>query len=95
MNIKELLPVGSVVLLNNGRKRLMITGVKQTDEDGKGREYDYIGVLYPEGYVGPDFQYLFNQEDIVKIYFRGYEDGERDGFINQLAALYEQAPTAE
>ena len=88
MNINELLPIGSVVLLKKGRKRLMVSGIKQTDDEGKGQEYDYIGVLYPEGYVGPDFQYLFNHDDIDKVYFRGYEDGERDGFINQLEEIY-------
>ncbi|MDR0858014.1 MAG: DUF4176 domain-containing protein, partial [Oscillospiraceae bacterium] len=48
---KDLLPVGSVVLLNGADKRLMIYGVLQLNpEDGV--QYDYLGCLYPEGYVG-------------------------------------------
>lgn len=31
MEIRELLPIGSVVLLKDGQKRVMIYGVKQTD----------------------------------------------------------------
>ena len=90
MNIKELLPIGSIVLLKDGEKRLMIDGVMQSNEGGNGEEYDYLGVLYPEGHVGDQFQYLFNHEDIDKIIFRGYEDEERDSFIKKLTAFYEK-----
>jgi len=92
MQIKELLPVGSVVLLKNGEKRLMIDGIKQinADDDGGNKEYDYIGVLYPEGRIGGEFQYLFNHEDIAQVFFRGFEDEERTEFLGKLARLYEQ-----
>ena len=50
-NIKELLPIGSVVLLNEGTKKLMIYGVMQSDTENN--QYDYVGVLYPEGNIGP------------------------------------------
>ena len=73
MEIKGLLPIGSVVLLKNGQKRLMIFGVKQTDND-TGVEYDYIGVMYPEGNMGEAGQYLFNHSDIDQEFFRGYEN---------------------
>ena len=33
MTVKELLPIGSVVLLKNGKKRVMIYGIKQTNND--------------------------------------------------------------
>ena len=49
MNIKELLPIGSIVRLQNGQKRLMITGVLQSKEDELDKQYDYLGILYPEG----------------------------------------------
>ena len=42
MNIKELLPIGSIVLLKDGEKRLMIDGVMQSNEGGNGEEYDYF-----------------------------------------------------
>lgn len=87
-DMNELLPIGSVVLLNDGTKRLMIVGVMQSDASGDGKEYDYLGVLYPEGHIGEGFQYLFNQEDIKEIVFRGYEDDERDVFLKRLAGFY-------
>lgn len=90
MYIKELLPIGTVVLLKDGEKRLMISGIKQTDVDGNGQEYDYLGILYPEGHIGESFQYLFNHGDIKEIVFRGYEDEERVEFLEKLSALYEE-----
>lgn len=85
-NIKELLPIGSVVKLKDATKRLMITGVIQTDIDGN--DYDYIAVLYPEGNVTQETQFLFQHTDIEDVIFRGYEDDEREGFLNRLAEFY-------
>lgn len=89
MEIKDLLPIGSVVLLKNGEKKLMIFGIKQTSTDGEDTDYDYIGVMYPEGYLGGEYQFLFNQKDIADVIFRGYEDAERTEFLAKLTAVYE------
>lgn len=88
MQIKNLLPIGSIILLKGGEKKLMIYGIKQTDEEGTDKEYDYIGVMYPEGNIGSEYQYLFNHEDIVDVVFRGFEDTERKAFIDKLAEIY-------
>ncbi len=88
MNVKELLPVGSVVLLNGGEKKLLIIGIKQINSGGDGEEYDYLGILYPEGYIGEDYQYMFNHMDIKEVVFKGYEDEERDEFIKNLSLIY-------
>lgn len=90
MNIKELLPIGTVVLLKDGEKRLMIIGIMQTNEGGTGKEYDYLAILYPEGFLGEQFQYLFNHEDIEEIISRGYEDEEREIFLERLSEIYNQ-----
>lgn len=90
MEIKDLLPIGSVVLLKNGEKRLMITGIMQSKEEELDKLYDYLGVLYPEGHLGGEFQYLFNHADINKIVFRGYEDEERLAFLEKLSQFYKQ-----
>lgn len=87
MNVKELLPIGSVIWLTEAEHALMIFGIKQTKDD-TGVEYDYIGVPYPEGNMGTQTQYLFNHADIVKVDFRGFEDPAREQFINRLDAFY-------
>ena len=48
------LPIGSVVLLKNGRKKIMIYGRKQMHVE-TGEEWDYLACLYPEGNSMPIF----------------------------------------
>ena len=87
--VKQLLPIGSVVTLKSGTKRLMIFGIIQAVPD-KEVEYDYIGVPYPEGNMSAEMQYLFNHDDIGKVYFRGFEDIERQEFIFNLSEFYKE-----
>lgn len=89
MNISELLPIGSVVLLRGGQKRLMIYGIKQTDLTS-GIEYDYVSVVYPEGNLGDEGHFFFNGEDIEKVFFVGLNDAERQQFISKLADFYDK-----
>ena len=89
MNYRDCLPIGSVVVLKEGEKRLMIFGILQTNAEDLNEEYDYIGVPYPEGNLGEDYQYLFNHKDIDKIFFRGYEDEERAAFVEKLVEIQE------
>lgn len=87
MEIKDLLPIGSVVLLEGGKKRVMIYGVKQIEQETK-EEYDYVGVVYPEGNMGKGSQFLFNHDKIQEIFFKGYDDEERQDFMQRLTDYY-------
>lgn len=81
-NISELLPIGSVVLLKDSIKRVMVMGVlQQAENDNQKVEYDYIGIPYPEGFMGIDKMFLFNHENIERTYFTGYDDFERTRFL--------------
>ncbi len=76
-----LLPIGTVVLLKNSQKRVMIIGVIQKQiKDGEDIIWDYSACLYPEGYMGPDKTFLFNSEQIEKIFAVGYQDEEQFRF---------------
>ena len=91
MTINGLLPIGSVVLLKNSAKRIMITGVAQVSVDeGNDKIYDYTGVLYPEGFMSVDKNYLFNADQIDKLYFIGYQDDEGLQFKEKADQLLEQ-----
>lgn len=81
---KNLLPIGSVVLLKEGTKKLMIIGIKPVKEDEPNKIYDYIGVVYPEGFLGNQYNFLFNHEDINDVVFTGYNNPERENFIDFL-----------
>ena len=82
-DVRDLLPIGSVVLLKNAKKKLMIFGVRQTNSK-TGQEYDYIGVLYPEGNMGEEIRFLFDHSDIDQIIFKGYDDDERAQLLESL-----------
>ncbi len=87
---KELLPIGSVVLLRGGVKKIMITGMSVAKEDEPDEFFDYIGVLYPEGFIGAESNFLFNQQDINDIVFRGYDNPERQDFLDYLEENYQK-----
>ena len=76
------LPIGSVVLLKNGRKKIMIYGRKQMQVE-TGEEWDYLACLYPEGNINEEFMYLFNHDQIDKVYYLGYEDEEEKRFVEE------------
>lgn len=82
--IKDLLPIGTVVTLQGGVRKIMIIGVKTTIRDAPEVIYDYIGVLYPEGFLGDEGNFMFNHSDINDIIFKGYNNPERENFLNFL-----------
>ena len=53
----------------------MIVGRMQLQGEEE-KLWDYLGVLYPEGYLGNDYTFLFNNEDIDEVIFKGYSDLE-------------------
>lgn len=85
---QNLLPIGSVVLLKGGSKKLMITGIKPISEEKPDIIFDYIGVLYPEGFISNEYTFLFNHEDINDIVFTGYNNPEREEFLEVLEEAY-------
>ena len=86
----EFLPVGSVVMLNGGEKRVMICGRIQA-QAGTDVIYDYSACYYPEGIIDPKSMFFFNRDAIETVYFRGYEDQEeldyRHNVLDQLGEL--------
>ncbi len=87
MNIKDYdkyLPIGSVVLLENGTNRLMINGYCPVSDDENNVIYDYSGVLFPEGLLNSEQNYVFNHSQIVRLDFLGLSDKEQQDFIERL-----------
>ena len=81
---KEFLPIGSVVLLKGGTKRVMITGFCSVDNNEKERMYDYTGCLYPEGIINSNEICLFDNEQIDQVFFKGFIDEEEIKFKDEL-----------
>ena len=80
--MKDLLPIGSVVMLKEATKALMIVGTMQQDEAGN--KYDYISVIFPEGYINSETFFLFNNEDVVDVKFIGYINAESQTYAELL-----------
>lgn len=76
---RNLLPIGSVVRLRDGNKRLMVCGRVQTDV-ATGKTYDYSACLYPEGVINSEEMYLFDNENIETLFFIGFQDEEEIAF---------------
>ena len=84
-SIANLLPVGSVVTLKGGTKRLAIMGILVGNKEVR---YDYIAVPSPEGFIDEEHTYLFNHEDIGKVEYLGYINTEYQLFRGTLAKNY-------
>ena len=82
----EYLPIGTVVTVGNESKKMMIIGLLQVKSENN-EVYDYSGVLYPEGYLGPSETYLFNKEQISRIYHLGYTSQEQKDHNKKLEDL--------
>lgn len=81
--MKAYLPLGSIVVLKGGRKKIMIYGRKQIQKSTN-ELYDYVACLYPEGNISEEYNYLFNHEDIDEVIHRGYTDLEEEGLLRLL-----------
>ena len=92
--MRDLLPIGSVVLLKGGEKCLMIIGVVQTNPND-GKQYDYLACLYPEGFIGLEYAYLFNHEEIDRIDAEGFTNEEHFIFRDRLAELLKEYENPE
>ena len=90
---KEYLPIGSVVLLKNAKKRVMVTGFYVKEEEKSDKVYDYVGVMYPEGVIQSDKNLVFNNDQIEKVYFSGFSDIEEKEFKQKLYKLIEKEET--
>lgn len=90
------LPIGSVVLLKNANKRIMILGYCQYKADEMTHIYDYIGCTYPEGFLSADKMILFDHEQIQNIYALGFQNEEQLAFAKWLEnALPDKTEEAE
>jgi hypothetical protein len=84
--MEKFLPIGSIVLLKGGQKKLMVYGRRQIDRETK-KEWDYVSCIYPEGNIDSNHSYLFNHEQIDTIFFTGYQDAEELEFNKFLQGL--------
>jgi hypothetical protein len=91
--MKTLLPIGTVVMLKESTKRVMIYGRLQREMGGE-RVWDYIACLFPEGNINPDHSFLFDNDQIESVYFVGCQDEEEIRFQQFLQDTDRQVRTS-
>lgn len=74
--MNRVLPIGSVVLIENGTKPVMIFGYLQSALSDENEMVDYVGVPYPEGNINALMQFGFQMTDIREVLFEGYRTEE-------------------
>ncbi len=88
---EKFLPIGTVVMLKNGTKRVMITGFCAVTKDSKDKVWDYSGCAYPEGFLNSNHTCLFDHSQIEKIYYLGLsDDDEEKAFKEKLKEIVKQ-----
>ena len=84
---EKFLPIGSVVLLKDGLKKLMVVGFCPESLDSSNAKTDYLGCLYPEGIFSQDLNFMFNHDQIAEVCFKGFENEEELNFKKNLNDL--------
>lgn len=84
---EKYLPLGTIVKLKGGKKKLMITGFCLYDNDHGHVLYDYCGCMYPEGMISSKELNLFNHEDIEDVIHLGVSDEEDKKFKVNLTSM--------
>ena len=83
--MEEFLPIGTVVLLKEATRKVLIIGFAQVEENSK-KIWDYVGCAYPIGVISNNTSLLFDKEQIDKVIFQGYSDNEDKTFRKDLEA---------
>ena len=92
MKEEKYLPLGSIVMLKGGKHKLSIMGFCLVIPEKK-RQYDYVGVFYPEGYVGVDNLFVFDHDDIDEVFSIGYTDHTDKEFKEKLTTAIKNYST--
>lgn len=88
---EKYLPIGTVVLLKNGNKKVMITTYLIFPDQGKDTKmYDYGACTFPEGVIESGYAIAFNHDDIKEVVFLGCADDEQKRFSQLLLSNEEQ-----
>lgn len=82
--MNETLPIGTVLILKDAKKKVMITGYAPIDMENKDQIYRYLGCVYPEGIIKSDENILFNNSDIDKVFFKCYVNEEVNDYIKEV-----------
>lgn len=87
---EKYLPLGTIVLLENGTKKVMITGFAGVPREGVQKMYDYSGCTYPEGFLSYDKVLVFDHNQIKEVISKGFVNEEEVKFKELLKKQVEE-----
>jgi len=91
---KTLLPLGTILILKGSDQKLMI--VSRVVQMQTKETFDYMCVLWPNGFIGEEHQYFINHEDVRRVCHQGYSDSEDIEYLLELAEFnFEDEPVVE
>ena len=91
----DFLPLGSVVYLKDGTKKVLIIARGLIAKNGDGVVFfDYGGVMFPEGLQDDKMAY-FQHDAISKVVFRGFTDPDDEATVEKINAYIEKHPELE
>ncbi len=90
MENKKYLPIGTVVLLKDATKRIMIAGYCVTTIGETTKVWDYCGYRYPEGFGQKADLRMFDHSEIEKIVYLGLINEEEKAFADKIEEIYKQ-----
>ncbi|MGV3029846.1 DUF4176 domain-containing protein [Streptococcus suis] len=92
MELTKLLPMGTVVYLNGGKLEVMIVSRQPIlNLDGNDVYFDYAGISQILG-LDPEQIVYFNQENIKKVIFEGYESDNEERLQEAFAEWRDNHP---
>lgn len=76
-------PIGTIILLNEGKRKIMILnrGSLCKNEEGEINYFDYSGCIYPVGLDPQVPMIYFNEENIAQVVHEGYRDSEEQKYL--------------
>ena len=78
---EKFLPLGTVCMLENATKAVMIIGYYTAAEGNNNKIFDYTSVLYPEGLMTSDQIGFFNHSQIKEVVNEGFKNTAAETFI--------------
>ncbi|WP_223592662.1 DUF4176 domain-containing protein [Neobacillus bataviensis] len=73
---EELLPIGTVVIVDPIQQAIMVYGRKQ-EQAGTETTWDYVACPYPQGHLSEATNVFFNHDQIKEVIYKGLEtEGE-------------------
>ncbi len=86
----EFVSLGSVVNLGTEEKDLKVVIIGRMLQNEEKEIYEYVGVLYPYGYLGGEEAILFKHDDIQEVVWEGYVDSKEEEYNKALQEAREE-----